>query len=243
MGEANEMESEAMKKPGFLTATAASLLLTSSIALAQSSPGAGTSGSSNPGASPPSAGGSTSGEMQKGEGRTRKPAPERATQGKSSGERGAKETQSPAGERHGRHERGEKRNSQQEHKGDRNRRSEEPASRQDHRGKKSSTAKAGEGHEGRKSEGKRGGHASLTTKQRTKISHAVRSQHVRVENNIDFSIHVGTRVPSSIHFYTVPVEIVEVYPEYRGYHYFVAEDEIIVVNPRTREIVAVLPYV
>jgi hypothetical protein len=40
----------------------------------------------------------------------------------------------------------------------------------------------------------------------------------------------------------VPVEIVDVYPEYRGYEYFVAEDEIIVVNPRTREIVAVLPY-
>lgn len=225
-----------MKRIGLLTATAASLMLTTALAIAQSPPGGGTSGSQSPG-SPPSAGGSTGGEIQKDEGRARKSTPGKATQGKVTGEKDAKETQSTE-ERNGRHERGEKRNSQQEQKGDHKRRTEEPASRQNREGGKSSTAKAGE----RNNEGKRGGHASLTTEQRTKISHAIRSRHVRVENNINFSIRAGTRVPASIHFYTVPVEIVDVYPEYRGYEYFVAEDEIIVVNPRTREIVAVLPY-
>lgn len=225
-----------MKRIGLLTATAASLMLTTALAIAQSPPGGGTSGSQSPGG-PPSAGGSTGGEIQKDEGRTRKSAPGKATQGKVTGEKGAKETQSTE-ERNGRHERGEKRNSQQEQKGDHKRRTEEPASRQNREGGKSSTAKAGE----RNNEGKRGGRASLTTEQRSKISHAIRSRHVRVESNINFSIRAGTRVPASIHFYTVPVEVVDIYPEYRGYEYFVAEDEIIVVNPRTREIVAVLPY-
>lgn len=235
-----------MKRFGAITATAASLMLTSALALAQSgsSPGAGSGSGGGAQQGPTAAPGSGSSE-----GGTKAPDKNKATQSRPSGEGGVRKTQSPAEERSGRHERrnerGEKRNSQQEQKGERNRRSEEPATRQNREGGKSSTAKAGEENKSERnnSKARRGGHASLTKEQRMKISRAVRSQHVRVENDINFSIHVGRTVPASIHFYPVPVEIVEFYPEYRGYDYFVADDEIIVVSPRTREIVAVLPYV
>jgi hypothetical protein len=38
----------------------------------------------------------------------------------------------------------------------------------------------------------------------------------------------------------LPVEIVSIYPNWRGYEMFLVGDQIVVVNPRTLEIVAVL---
>ena len=39
---------------------------------------------------------------------------------------------------------------------------------------------------------------------------------------------------------TVPAALVEIEPQWRGYRYFVYHDEIIIVEPRTLEIVYVL---
>ena len=38
----------------------------------------------------------------------------------------------------------------------------------------------------------------------------------------------------------LPAEIVTIYPEWRGYEYILVNDQIVVVDPRTFEIVAVL---
>jgi hypothetical protein len=39
----------------------------------------------------------------------------------------------------------------------------------------------------------------------------------------------------------VPSVLVEVNPQWRSYEYFVYDDEIILVDPRTHRIVAILP--
>ena len=44
-----------------------------------------------------------------------------------------------------------------------------------------------------------------------------------------------------IHVIPVPRTLVEIDPVWRGYFYFVARDEVIIVNPRDMRIVAVLP--
>jgi len=60
--------------------------------------------------------------------------------------------------------------------------------------------------------------------------------------HVDFDLAVGTVVPRErIHVIPVPETLVRIEPEWRGYMYFVYEDEIIVVNPRDYKIVAVLP--
>ena len=56
--------------------------------------------------------------------------------------------------------------------------------------------------------------------------------------NVNFSIKVGTAVPSR-HVVTVPDVIVEVHPEWRGFLYFVYNDEIIIVD-KNHHIVAVI---
>ena len=38
----------------------------------------------------------------------------------------------------------------------------------------------------------------------------------------------------------VPTEIVTIYPDWRGYEFFLVRDQIVVVDPRSLEIVAVL---
>ena len=89
--------------------------------------------------------------------------------------------------------------------------------------------------------GQAGAGARLTTEQRTRISTVIRSQHVAPVNNVNFAISVGTRVPREISFHPLPQEIVTIYPDWRGYEFFLVRDEIVVVDPRTLEIVAVLP--
>ena len=58
-------------------------------------------------------------------------------------------------------------------------------------------------------------------------------------SKVNFSISVGTVVPRSVKVVTVPTVIVDIHPEWRGFLYFVYEDEIIIVD-RNHHIVAVL---
>ncbi len=88
--------------------------------------------------------------------------------------------------------------------------------------------------------GQAGAAGKLSTEQRTKITTVIKEQKVQPVTNVNFSISVGTRVPREVHFHPLPTEIVTVYPDWRGYEFFLVRDEIIVVNPRTLEIVAVL---
>jgi len=99
-----------------------------------------------------------------------------------------------------------------------------------------------EGREGRsETVGQAGAGGKLTTEQRTRITTVIRDQHVAPVTNLNFAISVGTRVPRDVGFHPLPTEIVTIYPEWRGYEFFLVREEIVVVDPRTLEIVAVLP--
>jgi hypothetical protein len=88
--------------------------------------------------------------------------------------------------------------------------------------------------------GQAGAGAKLSTEQRTKITSVIKSQNVRPATNVNFSISVGTRVPRNVGFHPLPAEIVTIYPEWRGYEFFLVNNQIVVVNPRTLEIVDVI---
>ena len=88
--------------------------------------------------------------------------------------------------------------------------------------------------------GQAGAGAKLSTEQRTQISTVIKQQNIRPATNINFSISVGTHVPRNVGFHPLPREIVTIYPDWRGYEMFLVGNQIVVVNPRTLEIVAVL---
>ncbi|BAM89655.1 conserved exported hypothetical protein [Bradyrhizobium oligotrophicum S58] len=88
--------------------------------------------------------------------------------------------------------------------------------------------------------GQAGAAGKLSTEQRTKISTVIRSQRVEPVTNVNFNISVGTRVPREVHFHPLPAEVVTIYPEWRGYDFILVREQIIVIDPRSYEIVAVL---
>jgi hypothetical protein len=67
-----------------------------------------------------------------------------------------------------------------------------------------------------------------------------RDQRIEPLNNVNFSIAVGSRVPRDISFHPLPAEVVTIYPEWRGYEFVLVNNQIIVINPRTLEIVDVI---
>jgi hypothetical protein len=102
------------------------------------------------------------------------------------------------------------------------------------------TEKAGEPNASTTGQGAAGGSASLSAGQRTTVRAAVKQHNVQPMTNVNFSIAVGAEVPRSVRYHAVPVELVHIYPHWRGYEYFLVGDQIVVVNPRTHQIVAVL---
>ena len=84
------------------------------------------------------------------------------------------------------------------------------------------------------------GAVNLTTEQRTTIRNEVLTANAPRATNINFSVNVGTVVPSSVRVVEVPATIIKIHPQWKGYRYFVYNDEIIIVEPRTLKIVAVL---
>lgn len=80
----------------------------------------------------------------------------------------------------------------------------------------------------------------LSTEQRTQVRTVITKQNVKPVTNINFAISVGTLVPRTVAFHPLPTEVVTIYPDWRGYEFFLINEQIVVVNPRTLEIVAVL---
>jgi len=90
-----------------------------------------------------------------------------------------------------------------------------------------------------------GGAVNLTSQQRTELRTTVieKSGAPKVSRSqINFNLAVGTAVPRSgvVHFVDVPETLIHIHPAWRGYKYFVVDEEIIIVDPHSYEIVAVL---
>jgi hypothetical protein len=109
--------------------------------------------------------------------------------------------------------------------------------RQDHNGNMNADSRNGS--EG-KTVGQAGAGAKLSTEQRTKITTVIKQQHIAPVTNVNFSISVGTRVPRDVTFHPLPAEIVTVYPDWRGYEFILVRDQIVVIDPSSLEIVAVI---
>jgi len=92
----------------------------------------------------------------------------------------------------------------------------------------------------------RGGGAanvSLNDQQRTQIRDTViNSRSAPRVSNVDFNVNVGTVVPRGrIHMVAVPRTLFRIQPRWRHYMYFVFNNEIVIVDPRSMRIVDVLP--
>jgi hypothetical protein len=82
---------------------------------------------------------------------------------------------------------------------------------------------------------------SITAEQRTRIHEVILKERSAPRiSSVNFDVRVGTRVPRTVRFAPLPLTIIEIEPAWRGYEYFLVGEEIVVVDPNTLEIVAVI---
>jgi Protein of unknown function (DUF1236)/Putative peptidoglycan binding domain len=99
------------------------------------------------------------------------------------------------------------------------------------------------GQAGNRTEGRveSNGRVTLDESQRTKVEQTVLARRdVPRVDRVDFSVNVGTAVPTRIRMAEVPETLIEIHPEWRAHRYFVVRDEIVIVD-RSHRIVAVVP--
>jgi hypothetical protein len=87
------------------------------------------------------------------------------------------------------------------------------------------------------------GRASMVNdEQRTKVVERLGRERDswRDTQNLNIRVRVGERLPDRVRPRPLPSDIVRIAPEYRGYDYTMIEDEIAIVDPRSRDIVDVI---
>jgi Protein of unknown function (DUF1236) len=83
---------------------------------------------------------------------------------------------------------------------------------------------------------------NINEQQKTRVTQSIARLNVQPLNSVNFSVSVGTVIPLDVRLQTLPADVVEVVPQYRGYDFFVVRDEIVIVEPSTHRIVTVLPH-
>jgi hypothetical protein len=81
---------------------------------------------------------------------------------------------------------------------------------------------------------------NLTVEQRTKIRQVVVSKKIPKVDKVNFNVSVGVKVPRTVHFYPIPTEVVEIHPAWRGYSVVLVGSELVIIDPATYEIIAVV---
>ena len=97
---------------------------------------------------------------------------------------------------------------------------------------------AGQPPKGQTRDGGRSGSVTLTTEQRSRVRQTVLAKGPRA-SNINFTVNVGVVVPRTVRVVALDPILIEYYPRYRGYFYFIVGDQIIIVDRRYR-IVAII---
>jgi len=91
-------------------------------------------------------------------------------------------------------------------------------------------------------QGAAAGAAKLSSEQKTQIASVITQQDVeRIEPaDLNVSIQVGTRLPTHLHYYPLPPRVVAIYSAWEGFNFILVGDQIVIIDPGTHEIVAIL---
>jgi hypothetical protein len=82
----------------------------------------------------------------------------------------------------------------------------------------------------------------LSGDKRDRIKTAFREKgDIKHRTNVNIDIRVGTRLPRDFDFVPVPVAVIDIVPEYRGYYFAYVDEDYVICDPDTYEIVAIIP--
>ena len=81
---------------------------------------------------------------------------------------------------------------------------------------------------------------NLNDRDRTRIREVIVRRNIPHARNIDFDLRVGTVIPRRVRLVSIPEEVVRIHPRFRRDRIFIANGEIVIVDPVTLRIIAVL---
>jgi hypothetical protein len=81
----------------------------------------------------------------------------------------------------------------------------------------------------------------FSTQESNAIRSAIMEQRAAPFANTHFRLSLGNIAPRNVALQRLPPDILQAHPSWRGYMYFVAGDQIAIVEPGTLRIVSVLP--
>ena len=87
-----------------------------------------------------------------------------------------------------------------------------------------------------------GKNVNLSGDKQDRVKTALREKSdVKHRTNVNIDLRVGTRLPRDFDFVVVPESVVAIVPEYRGYLFAYVDDDYVICDPQTYEVVAVIP--
>ena len=212
--------------------TAASVLLASTVlAAAQGTQKQGPGGE----------GGPAPAQTQQHEGQQGKQAPQKGERRENGSQKGAQaqEHEGSGKQQQGKQEIQKEQRGEPKGKGERNDAAQRNERNDAQRGDRND-GQRGERNDAQRNDAQRGEHKTLTVEQKTKVRETVlRGSNAPRVTSVNFTVSVGTVVPTTVRVVEVPSVLIEYYPDWRGYLYFVYNDEIIIVD-RNHRIIAVL---
>jgi hypothetical protein len=82
------------------------------------------------------------------------------------------------------------------------------------------------------------GRVAVNDAQEKQISKAIRKQHV---DTFNVKVSVGSVAPANVKLASVSSDFVDIMPQFRGYSFFATREEIVIVEPSSRKVVALVP--
>jgi hypothetical protein len=82
----------------------------------------------------------------------------------------------------------------------------------------------------------------LSAEQYARLRETLRGAGAEVErlSAVTFRVAIGDVVPDSVHFHRLPIQIVEYAPQYRDFDFIMVDDDILIVDPYSHRIAAVI---
>jgi hypothetical protein len=82
---------------------------------------------------------------------------------------------------------------------------------------------------------------TVTERQRTLLRERFAAVPLHRTERLGFSVAVGAVVPRTLALYPLPTTVATVVPQFRGYRYVADQENIVIVEPRSYRVVAVMP--
>ncbi|WP_442754048.1 DUF1236 domain-containing protein [Methylocystis sp. JAN1] len=80
----------------------------------------------------------------------------------------------------------------------------------------------------------------LSARDQSRVRDIIERRGERSVSRNEFDVRIGAVAPPNVQFYPLPPEVVAIAPQYRGYDFVRVEDQIAIIDPGDRQVVAML---